>query len=89
MSSTRKVGASDAPQGEYNKYGYCENAVVKVCVICTKCTKVCHRSCSGKAKKCCEEEILSPSINEQNDGDNITDAENSPRILEVTSEFTY
>ncbi|KAK9889191.1 hypothetical protein WA026_004471, partial [Henosepilachna vigintioctopunctata] len=84
MSSTRKVGASDAPQGEYNKCGYCKNAVVKVCVKCTKCTKVYHRSCSGKAKKCCEEEILSPSINEQNYGDSIPDAENSSRILEVT-----
>ncbi|KAK9881942.1 hypothetical protein WA026_018137 [Henosepilachna vigintioctopunctata] len=86
MSSTKKVGASDAPQGEYNKCGYCKNAVVKVCVKCTKCTKVYHRSYSGKAKKSCEEEILSPSMNEQNDADNIPDAENSPRILEVTSQ---
>lgn len=63
-----------------SKCGGCKNYFVKNGNKCKIGTKLYHRSCAQKAKKCCKEEITI-SINATRSGENqLPDSENFDQI---------
>ncbi|KAL3281848.1 hypothetical protein HHI36_005051 [Cryptolaemus montrouzieri] len=87
MTSSGKVGTSDALFTEPNKCDFCGNSVVKSGVKCNVCPKVFHRSCSGKIKKCCDEEIKLSSETTSLRTPEVEDS--GVKLREINKESTY
>ncbi|KAL3274907.1 hypothetical protein HHI36_019688 [Cryptolaemus montrouzieri] len=87
MASSGKVGTSDALFTEPNKCDFCGNSVVKSGVKCNVCPKVFHRSCSGKIKKCCDEEIKLSSETTSLRTPEVEDS--GVKLREINKESTY
>ncbi|XP_045460403.1 uncharacterized protein LOC123670871 [Harmonia axyridis] len=69
-----------------SKCGGCKNSVVKCGAKCKICTKMFHRSCAQKMKRCCDEEITFVNISIKSSEDDILESVNN---IEITGNSSH